>query len=85
MRKYFRAFYFLMQVGLVLLALLFGLRMVGAIFAVVTPILDAVIDWLYDHAIVGGLMVGIAFLVWWFGEECERQMRKERKGKCSMF
>ena len=79
MRKYFRAFYFLMQVGLVLLALLFGLRMVGAIFAVVTPILDAVIGWLYDHAIVGGLMVGVAILVWWFGDECDRQKEKERK------
>jgi len=78
MRKYFRAFYFLMQVGLVLLALLFGLRMVGAIFAVVTPILDAVLAWMSDHAIVGGLMVGIAFLVWWFGDECERQKRKEK-------
>ena len=79
MRKYFRAFYFMMQVGLVLLALLFGLRMVGAIFAVVTPILDAVIGWLYDHALVGGLTVAIGFVVVWFGEECERQMRKERR------
>ena len=79
MRKYFRAFYFLMQVGLVLLALLFGLRMIAAIMAAATPILDAVIGWLYDHAIVGGLMVGIAFLVWWFGEECERAIRRERK------
>ena len=86
--KYTKVFYFLAQLGLVLFAVLFGLRMVGAIFAVVTPILDAVIGWLYDHAIVGGLMVGIAFLVWWFGEECERAIRKERKerkGKCSMF
>ena len=85
MRKYFRAFYFLMQVGLVLLALLFGLRMVGAIFAVVTPILDAVIAWMYDHALVGGLMVGISFLIWWFGDECDRQKERERKDKCSMF
>lgn len=79
MRKYFRAFYFLMQVGLVLLALLFGLRMVAAIFAVVTPILDAVIGWLYDHALVGGLTVAIGFVVFWFGEECERAIRRERK------
>ena len=85
MRKYFRAFYFLMQVGLVLLALLFGLRMVAAIMAAATPILDAVIAWLYDHAIVGGLMVGIAFLVWWFADECDRQVREEHKDKCSMF
>ena len=82
MRKYFRAFYFLMQVGLVLLALLFGLRMVAAIMAASEPILDAVIGWLYDHALVGGLMVGIAFLVWWFGDECERQKERERNGKC---
>jgi len=79
MRKYFRAFYFLMQVGLVLLALLFGLRMVGAIFAVVTPILDAVLAWMSDHALVGGLTLAIGFLLFWFGEECERQMRKERR------
>ena len=78
MRKYFRAFYFLMQVGLVLLALLFGLRMVGAIFAVVTPILDAVIAWMYDHAIVGGLFVGIAFLLWWFADVCDERDRKEK-------
>lgn len=79
MRKYFRAFYFLMQVGLVLLALLFGLRMVAAIMAASEPILDAVIGWLYEHAIVGGLMVGIAFLVWWFAGECDAQTRKERR------
>jgi len=41
--------------------------------------------WLYDHAIVGGLMVGIAFLVWWFADECDRQVREEHKDKCSMF
>ena len=76
--KYTRVFYFLAQLGLVLLALLFGLRMVAAIFAVVTPILDAVIAWLYDRAIVGGLMVGIAYLVWWFADECDRQKRKEK-------
>lgn len=79
MRKYFRAFYFLMQVGLVLLALLFGLRMVAAIMAAATPILDAVIAWVYDHALVGGLVLAIGFLLFWFGEECERQMRKERR------
>lgn len=77
--KYTKVFYFLAQLGLILLAILFGLRMVGAIFAVVTPILDAVIGWLYDHALVGGLTVAIGFVVFWFGEECERQMRKERR------
>ena len=76
--KYLKTFFFLAQLGLVLLAVLFGLRMVGAIFAVVTPILDAVIAWLYDRAIVGGLMVGIAYLVWWFAEECDRQKKKEK-------
>lgn len=77
--KYTKVFYFLAQLGLILLAILFGLRMLGAIMAAATPILDAVIGWLYEHAIVGGLMVGIAFLVWWFGDECQKQVEKERK------
>lgn len=77
--KYTKAFLFIAQIGAALVAVLFGLRMVGAIFAVVTPILDAVIGWLYDHALVGGLTVAIGFVVFWFGEECERQMRKERR------
>lgn len=80
--KYLKTFYFLAQLGLVLLAVLFGLRMVGAIFAVVTPFLDAVISWMYNHAIVGGLLCGIAFLLWWFADVCDAQARKERKGKC---
>lgn len=76
--KYARVFYFLAQVGLVLLAILFGLRMIAAIMAAATPILDAVIGWLYEHAVVGGMMVGIAFLVWWFGDECQKQVERER-------
>lgn len=79
MKKYYRAFYFLVQLGLVLLAILFGLRMLGAIMAAATPILDAVIGWMYEHAIVGGLMVAIAFLVWWFGDVCDAQVREERE------
>lgn len=80
--KYTKVFYFLAQLGLILLAILFGLRMVAAIMAAATPILDAVIGWLYEHAIVGGLMVGIAILVWWFADECQKQVEKERNGKC---
>lgn len=76
--KYAKAFYFLASVGLVLLAFLFGLRMLGAIMAAVTPVIDSIIRWMYDHAIVGGLLLAIGFLVWWFADECDRQKRKEK-------
>ena len=76
--KYAKAFYFLASVGLVLLAFLFGLRMLGAIMAAVTPVIDSIIRWMYDHAIVGGLLLAIGFLIWWFADECDRQKRKEK-------
>ena len=76
--KYAKAFYFLASVGLVLLAFLFGLRMLGAIMVAVTPVIDSIIRWMYDHAIVGGLLLAIGFLVWWFADECDRQKRKEK-------
>lgn len=76
--KYAKAFYFLASVGLVLLAFLFGLRMLGAIMAAVTPVIDSIIRWMYDHAIVGGLFVGIAFLLWWFADVCDERDRKEK-------
>lgn len=41
--------------------------------------IDGVLFWLGDHALVGGLTLAIGFLLFWFGEECERQMRKERR------
>ena len=80
--KYLRTFYFISNVGFLLVGLLFGLRMIAAIMAATGPVLDAVIGWMADHALVGGLTLAIGFLVFWFGEECERQIRKERNGKC---
>ena len=77
--KYTKAFLLIAQIGAALVALACGLRIVCGLLAMMIPVLDAVLGWMYDHAIVGGLMVGIAFLVWWFGEECDRQREKERR------
>jgi hypothetical protein len=41
--------------------------------------MDAVLAWMSDHALVGGLTLAIGFVVFWFGEECERAIRRERK------
>jgi hypothetical protein len=76
--KYAKAFYFLASVGLVLLAFLFGLRMLAAIMAASEPVLDAIIHWMYEHAIAGGLFIGIAFLLWWFADVCDERDRKEK-------
>ena len=77
--KYTKAFLFIAQIGAALVAVACGLRIVCGLFAACIPVLDAVLGWMYDHAVIGGMMVGIAFLIWWFGDECERQVREERR------
>lgn len=76
--KYAKAFYFIASVGLVLLAFLFGLRMLAAIMAASEPVLDAIIAWVYDRSTAIGVTVAVGFLVWWFADECDRQKRKEK-------
>ena len=86
--KYMKLYTFIIEVILLALALFGALRLIAGLIALTVPIMDAVLSWMSDHALVGGLTLAIGFLLFWFGEECERQMwreRKERKGKCSMF
>lgn len=77
--KYTKAFLLIAQIGAALVALACGLRIVCGLLAACIPVLDAVLGWMYDHAVVGGMMLGIAFLVWWFADECQKQVEKERK------
>ena len=80
--KYMKLYTLVIEVILLLIALFAALRIIAGIIALTVPIMDAVLAWMGDHALVGGLTLAIGFVVFWFGEECERQMRKERKGKC---
>ena len=77
--KYMKLYTLIIEVALLLLALFAALRIIAGIIALTVPIMDAVLAWMSDHALVGGLTVAIGFLLFWFGEECERQMRKERR------
>ena len=77
--KYLKKYTLFVEVALLLMALFFALRIIAGLIALTVPIMDAVLSWMSDHALVGGLTVAIGFVVVWFGEECERQIRKERR------
>ena len=77
--KYMKLYTLVIEAILLLIALFAALRIIAGIIALTVPIMDAVLSWMGDHALVGGLTVAIGFVVFWFGEECERQMRKERR------
>ena len=79
--KYLKLYTFIIEVILLALALFGALRLIAGLIALTVPIMDAVLAWMSDHALVGGLTLAIGFVVVWFGEECERQMRKERRRK----
>ena len=76
--KYMKLYTLVIEVILLLLALFGALRIIAGLIALTVPIMDAVLAWMSDHALVGGLTVAIGFVVVWFGEECERAIRKER-------
>lgn len=83
--KYMKLYTLVIEVILLLIALFGALRIIAGLIALTVPIMDAVLSWMGDHALVGGLTLAIGFLLFWFGEECERAIRrerKERKGKC---
>ena len=71
--KYLKTFGFLAQLGAAFVALLFVLRTVSGLIALAIPFEDAVINWLYENAIVFGLTIGIGFLLWWFADACDAQ------------
>ena len=77
--KYMKLYTLIIEVALLLIALFAALRIIAGIIALTVPIMDAVLAWMSDHALVGGLTLAIGFVVFWFGEECERQIRKERR------
>ena len=82
--KYMKLYTLVIEVILLLLALFGALRLIAGLIALTVPIMDAILSWMSDHALVGGLTLAIGFVVVWFGEECEmaiRRERKERKGK----
>ena len=76
--KYLKKYTLFVEVALLLMALFFALRIIAGLIALTVPIMDAVLSWLSDHALVGGLVLAIGFVVVWFGEECERAIRRER-------
>ena len=83
--KYMKLYTLVIEVILLLIALFGALRLIAGLIALTVPIMDAVLNWMGDHALVGGLVLAIGFVVFWFGEECERAIRRERKernGKC---
>ena len=77
--KYMKLYTLVIEVILLFIALFGALRIIAGIIALTVPIMDAVLSWMSDHALVGGLTLAIGFLLFWFGEECERQIRRERK------
>ena len=83
--KYMKLYTLVIEVILLLIALFGALRIIAGIIALTVPIMDAVLAWMSDHALVGGLTLAIGFLLFWFGEECERQMRKERRRGSDIF
>jgi hypothetical protein len=77
--KHLKMYTFIIEVLLLALALFGALRAIAGLIALTVPIMDAVLAWMSDHALVGGLTVAIGFLLFWFGEECEMAIRRERK------
>ena len=76
--KYMKLYTLVIEVILLLIALFAALRIIAGIIALTVPIMDAVLSWMSDHALAGGLTLAIGFVVFWFGEECERAIRRER-------
>ena len=76
--KYMKLYTLVIEVILLLIALFGALRLIAGLIALTVPIMDAVLAWMSDHALVGGLTLAIGFVVFWFGEECERAIRRER-------
>ena len=76
--KYMKLYTLVIEVILLLIALFGALRIIAGIIALTVPIMDAVLAWMSDHALVGGLTLAIGFVVFWFGEECEMAIRRER-------
>lgn len=76
--KYLRTLNFIIC-SIALFVLMFAaLRVIGLLFAALMPIIDGVLWWLGDHALVFSLVVVIGMLMWVFGDSCDAQARKER-------
>ena len=77
--KYLRTLNFIIC-SIALFVLMFAaLRVIGLLFAALMPIIDGVLLWLGDHALLLGLLVVIGMLLWVFGDSCDEQVERERE------
>jgi len=75
--KYLRTLSFIIC-SIALFVLLFAvLRVICLLFAALMPIIDGVLFWLGDHALVFALVVVIGMLLWVFGDSCDEQVERE--------
>ena len=75
--KYIHVFNMIIIVTGLFVAFFAALRVIGLLFAALMPIIDGVLWWLGDHALVFGLLVVIGMLLWVFGDSCDEQVEKE--------
>ena len=75
--KYIHVFNMIIIVVGLFVAFFAALRVIGLLFAILMPIIDGVLFWLGDHALVFALVVVIGMLLWIFGDTCDEQKRKE--------
>ena len=80
--KYTKAFLLIAQIGAAFVGLFAGLKLLCILFGLLLPVVDAVLAWCEVHWITVTVTVVIGMIVWVFGDICDAQARKERKGKC---
>lgn len=76
--KYMRVLYYIAACGFLLVGLLVAIKLICLTFGAIEPLLDAVLVWMQEHAIVGGLLCAIGFTVWIFADVCDEQRREEK-------
>lgn len=76
--KYIKTFQFIVQVVLCVGLIMAAIYGVCLLCSALLPVVSAVIDWMARHAIVGSLLCAIGFAVWFFGDVCDEQVRKEK-------
>ena len=82
MKKYINALLFFAQVAVCAAVILGGVRLIGALCAATMPLLDALFAWFAARALPIVVTVVIGFVLWIFGDICDKQAREERNGKC---
>lgn len=77
--KYIKTFQFIVQVVLCVGLIMAAIYGVCLLCSALLPVVSAVIVWMARHAIVGAMVCAIGFAVWFFGDVCDAQVRRERK------